>query len=276
MSILHLLASDSFITVNRNIAFSLGLDEAIILGELASEHNYYSINGGLQPDGSFYSTVQNIEERTTIKEKRQRAALKNLSNSGIITITVKGLPARRYIKINEEVVAAMFLNNNSRNDGDSSAEMAEVATPNGQGNNNITNNNSNNDTETKREESKTARRQPKASFDALIKQYSKGDPEVERLLGEWLKVRKAKRAAMTDYAIELNLKKLDNLAAESCMSVTEYLKEVICRGWNAFYAINNYNNGGSNYGRNQQGGSKGSNGAVNGTDPIKWNDSLFV
>lgn len=127
-----------------------------------------------------------------------------------------------------------------------------------------------------RQESKTAGRKPKASFDALIKQYSKGDPEVERLLGEWLKVRKAKRAAMTDYAIELNLKKLDNLAAESCMSVTEYLKEVICRGWNAFYAINNYNNGGSNYGRNQQSGSKGSKGSVNGADTIKWNDSLFV
>ena len=127
-----------------------------------------------------------------------------------------------------------------------------------------------------RQESKTAGRKPKASFDALIKQYSKGDPEVERLLGEWLKVRKAKRAAMTDYAIELNLKKLDNLAAESCMSVTEYLKEVIFRGWNAFYAINNYNNGGSNYGRNQQSGSKGSNGSVNGADTIKWNDSLFV
>ena len=127
-----------------------------------------------------------------------------------------------------------------------------------------------------RQESKTAGRKPKASFDALIKQYSKGDPEVERLLGEWLKVRKAKRAAMTDYAIELNLKKLDNLAAESCMSVTEYLKEVICRGWNAFYAINNYNNGGSNYGRNQQSGIKGSNGSVNGADTIKWNDSLFV
>lgn len=127
-----------------------------------------------------------------------------------------------------------------------------------------------------RQESKTARRQPKASFDALIKQYSKGDPEVERLLGEWLKVRKAKRAPMTDYAIELNLQKMDTLAAESYMSVTEYLKEVICRGWNAFYAINNYNNGGSNYGRNQQSGSKGSNGSVNGADTIKWNDSLFV
>ena len=127
-----------------------------------------------------------------------------------------------------------------------------------------------------RQESKTAGRKPRASFDALIKQYSKGDPEVERLLGEWLKVRKAKRAAMTDYAIELNLKKLDNLAAESCMSVTEYLKEVICRGWNAFYAINNYNNGGSNYGRNQQSGSKGSNGATNGNDPIKWSDNIFV
>lgn len=79
------------------------------------------------------------------------------------------------------------------------------------------------------------------SFDSLIEQYAKGDEEVKELLGEWLKVRKAKRAAMTDKAIELNLQKLDNLAAESGLTVVDYLKEVICRGWQAFYVINNFN-----------------------------------
>ena len=87
---------------------------------------------------------------------------------------------------------------------------------------------------------KKVRKSAAASFDSLIEKYSNGNEEVKALLGDWLKVRKAKRAAMTDRAIELNLQKLDNLAAESGMTVAEYLQEVIRRGWQAFYAIKNY------------------------------------
>ena len=47
---------------------------------------------------------------------------------------------------------------------------------------------------------------------------------------------------MTDKAIELNLKKLEPFAAESKMSVSQYLEAVICRGWAAFYKINDYSN----------------------------------
>lgn len=83
----------------------------------------------------------------------------------------------------------------------------------------------------------------KGSFDAIIAEYAKGDSELTDLLCEWLKVRKAKRAAMTDRAIQMNLSRLDELAAKSRMSVTDYLKEVICRGWAAFYEIHNYNTG---------------------------------
>ena len=78
------------------------------------------------------------------------------------------------------------------------------------------------------------------SFDRLIGDYAKGNAEVVELLIEWLKVRKAKRAAMTDKAIELNLQKLDGLAKESGLTVADYLKEIICRGWVAFYPIKNY------------------------------------
>ena len=85
---------------------------------------------------------------------------------------------------------------------------------------------------------KKARKVSDNSFDSLIDKYSNGNEEVKILLGDWLKVRKAKRAAMTDRAIELNLQKLERLALESGLSVEEYLKEVICRGWQAFYPIN--------------------------------------
>ena len=93
---------------------------------------------------------------------------------------------------------------------------------------------------TNRLSTKKESKQASDSFDCLISDYSKGDKEITELLQEWLKVRKAKRAAMTDKAIELNLNKLDRLAAESRMSVPEYLREVICRGWQAFYPISNY------------------------------------
>lgn len=79
------------------------------------------------------------------------------------------------------------------------------------------------------------------SFDSIIAAYT-ADAETIELLQEWLKVRKAKRAAMTDRAIQMNIDKLDKLAYESRMSVTEYLSEVIRRGWAAFYAIKNTQN----------------------------------
>ena len=88
---------------------------------------------------------------------------------------------------------------------------------------------------------KKGRKTAAASFDSLIEKYSNGNGEVKELLGDWLKVRKAKRAVMTDRAIELNLQKLDSLASESGMTVAEYLQEVIRRGWQAFYAIKNFN-----------------------------------
>ena len=77
------------------------------------------------------------------------------------------------------------------------------------------------------------------SFDSILREYT-GDEETLSLLGEWLKVRKAKRAAMTDYAIRLNIDKLNTMAQESHMGVKEYLKEVICRGWQAFYPIHQF------------------------------------
>lgn len=89
-----------------------------------------------------------------------------------------------------------------------------------------------------------------ASFLKLISDYAKGNSEVEELLLEWLKIRQAKRAATTDKAIELNLKKLDRLAKESKMTVPNYLDEIIRRGWQAFYVINTYGNEGKTVGAN--------------------------
>lgn len=97
-----------------------------------------------------------------------------------------------------------------------------------------------NKSNTKQSNTKDIKKERKSnSFDTIIENYSNDTKTIE-LLKEWLKVRKAKRAALTDRAIQMNIDKLDKLAAESNMTVCEYLSEVICRGWAAFYPITNY------------------------------------
>lgn len=89
------------------------------------------------------------------------------------------------------------------------------------------------------------------SFDDIIDSYT-SDPETKDLLGAWLQNRKAKRAAMTDRAIQGNIEKLDQCAQASHMSVNDYLNEVICRGWSAFYPIENYRRNGYQQQKPQQ------------------------
>lgn len=89
------------------------------------------------------------------------------------------------------------------------------------------------------------------SFDAIIDGYT-DDPQTKDLLGAWLQNRKAKRAAMTDRAIQGCINKLDRCAQESRMSVNDYLNEVICRGWSAFFPIENYRRNGYQQQKPQQ------------------------
>lgn len=63
------------------------------------------------------------------------------------------------------------------------------------------------------------------------------DPELRELLHEWLDVRKKKRAPETEGAITRNLEKLPELAQESGLSMQDYMREVIRRGWQAFYPV---------------------------------------
>lgn len=104
------------------------------------------------------------------------------------------------------------------------------------------------DPEAKPQPKKT--RKPK-SFDDIIDAYT-SDPTTKDLLGAWLQNRKAKRAAMTDRAIQGNIDKLDECARDSRMNVNDYLSEVIRRGWSAFFTIDNYKRPGTQQQRQPQ------------------------
>lgn len=141
-----MIASNNYIVVNKQLAKIFGLEEAVILGELAGQMEYWQQRGEMN-DGYFYSTIENVKDNTTLSEKRQRSALNALKKAGIIDVKLAGMPAKRYIRINEHQLAPILLNNSGQNSATSYAKIDEQETPKQRTNNNNINNNKNNNKE---------------------------------------------------------------------------------------------------------------------------------
>ena len=102
MDILKLMASSNFIIVNRDLIKEFGTNGAILLGELASEYNYYHDNNRLSDDGMFFSTIENVENNTGLSRYQQKKAIDELKKKGVIDVELRGMPAKRYIRINTD------------------------------------------------------------------------------------------------------------------------------------------------------------------------------
>ena len=81
-----------------------------------------------------------------------------------------------------------------------------------------------------------AARPAKFSAKAYIEQYTQ-DVELRQLLLDWLEVRKKARAPETERAIGENLRILPQMAQESGLTLQDYMREVVRRGWRAFYPV---------------------------------------
>lgn len=82
----------------------------------------------------------------------------------------------------------------------------------------------------------TRKRASAFSAKKAIEDYTQ-DEELRGLLFEWLDNRKKKRALETKGAIGQNLDKLAEMAAESNLSLQDYMREIVRMGWQAFYPI---------------------------------------
>lgn len=139
-----MLASNNFIAVNRDVVNEFGLLEAVMLGELASECEYWTKQGKIDKDGYFFSTVENIERMTTLTDYVQRKLIQNLKNRGVIDCKLTGIPAKRYVRINEEQVIQIFNDKLLRNSRTSYQVSSELDLEKLEGNNNKDNKNNNN------------------------------------------------------------------------------------------------------------------------------------
>lgn len=102
-----LLASTGFIVTNKRIVQRLGLSEAVLIGELCSEYNYWKSRGEVS-DGWFFSTVENIERETGIKKVTQASLLKKLSEAGLLKYQRRGLPPKRHIFLDFDAIARIL------------------------------------------------------------------------------------------------------------------------------------------------------------------------
>lgn len=82
----------------------------------------------------------------------------------------------------------------------------------------------------------TRKRASAYSAKKAIEEYTQ-DAELRELLFEWLDNRKKQRAPETKGAIGQNLDKLSGMAAQSNLSLQDYMREVVRKGWQAFYPI---------------------------------------
>lgn len=112
MSILDLIRTDNYLILNRTLIQALGLHPAVILCELANQSAWFEEKEKTEcfdgEDGYFYEVMKDLEKRTGLSRKEQDSAIKILKDKNLIKTAIKGMPAKRYFKINEEMVYHLF------------------------------------------------------------------------------------------------------------------------------------------------------------------------
>lgn len=251
MGIISLIASNNYIVVNKDVLQKLGVYPSIMLGELASEYNYFSKTGELV-DGMFYSTIENIQSNTTLSRHQQNEAISKLKELEILEVVVKGIPAKRYFKLNENKLIEMFANGkdvankNAKKLHTGMSEIDKQASKKLTGNNNNNSNkkNSNNINKERKKEKK------QTNYDSIINE-SIQDESVKQEIYEFIKMRKLMKKPLTDRALKLlisKLKKLSSIPAEQ----VQILDNSIMNNWQGIFPLKN-NNGyqNNNYGNSE-------------------------
>ena len=228
MSVIDILSNGNYIVVNKKIASDLGLYEAILLGELASEHKYWSNTEKLE-DGFFYSTVENIKENTTLSRKQQTRAMNTLEEKGIVTAVLKGIPAKRYVRINEDSILPYLLDKFVPNGLTSSSQTDELVSPKRTINNN---NNNNNKQESKKESIKERKH---SGYDEILATIA--DDNLRDTYLEYIKMRKRIKAPMTDRALQMLINKVEQLEPGNTERQKLLLDTAILNNWKSVYPL---------------------------------------
>lgn len=102
----ELLLSSNYWVLNKNMVKTFGIETAFLLTNLAEAEQMMSTD-----DGWFYQTSDTLEDLTTLSRYKQDNAIEQLENAGILEKDVRGIPAKRYFRLDYKALANKIVNN---------------------------------------------------------------------------------------------------------------------------------------------------------------------
>ena len=102
----QLLMSSNYYTLNKQIVKELGIESAFLLTILIE-----ASDGLADSEGWFYQTIEKIGELTGLGRHKQDRIIKELIDLKILEQKNKGVPCKRYFKVNYEMIENLVFQN---------------------------------------------------------------------------------------------------------------------------------------------------------------------
>lgn len=98
--LLTVLSGHGFIMTSRPLAWAVGLNASVLLGELCTRQ--------AQHGADFWATNKQLSNATTLSERELRGASKRLVEAGFLKVEKKGLPARNHYTVKVDALVGFF------------------------------------------------------------------------------------------------------------------------------------------------------------------------
>lgn len=126
-SIKQLLMASNFYILNKHLVKTLGIETAFFLTALVEADEILA-----DKNGWFYQTIPQIEKMTGLTKHKQTNCINELLILGILLQENKGMPMKRYFKLDYEKIAKLLSSHKKSNsqedrEGDSKEEKNQLA-----------------------------------------------------------------------------------------------------------------------------------------------------
>lgn len=116
----QLLIGSNYWVLNKTVVETFGLETAFILSNLAEAESMMA-----DEDGWFYQTSETLEKITGLSKYKQDKSIKQLEDAGILIKDVRGMPAKKYFKLDFEKLHNQLLKNLTTSRQNSSQQVVK-------------------------------------------------------------------------------------------------------------------------------------------------------
>lgn len=106
----QLLMSSSYFVLNKQIVKAIGIEAGFLLTTLIE-----ASDGLANEDGWFYKTAPSLEEETGLSNHKQSKIIEELTKLGILEQENKGMPMKRYFRINFQKIEELVFKKDPKN-----------------------------------------------------------------------------------------------------------------------------------------------------------------